>query len=338
MSGKNIAEASLVALKAAKGELIHVRPLGVGCWAWGDDKGVWGWKDYDKRYNEETIKEVFFEHLKAGKRLFDTAETYGSGLSEEIVGALLKEARQRNLQDKCVVATKFLPNKWMSGKMGIREAMMKAAKESRARLGVDCIDLYQIHSAHFPAKFSEQAEALADIVDAKLARAVGVSNFSTEEMLEVYDALQRRGMHLATNQVEYSLLRQLPDSSGLHKACQERGIRILAYSPIAMGRLTGKYGPDKPPLGRRGFGNADWKVVDRVLQGLREAGERHGKTPTEVALNWVMARGAIPIPGAKLADQARMNDGSMDWSLTNDEVEHLASLGEDGKTSHWQHG
>uniref|UniRef100_A0A7S3VI14 NADP-dependent oxidoreductase domain-containing protein n=1 Tax=Dunaliella tertiolecta TaxID=3047 RepID=A0A7S3VI14_DUNTE len=184
----------------------------------------------------------------------------------------------------------------------------------------------------------EQAEALADIVDAKLARAVGVSNFSTEEMLEVYDALQRRGMHLATNQVEYSLLRQLPDSSGLHKACQERGIRILAYSPIAMGRLTGKYGPDKPPLGRRGFGNADWKVVDRVLQGLREAGERHGKTPTEVALNWVMARGAIPIPGAKLADQARMNDGSMDWSLTNDEVEHLASLGEDGKTSHWQHG
>eukprot|EP00967_Tisochrysis_lutea_P142628 scaffold263806_cov19-Tisochrysis_lutea.AAC.2 len=139
---------------------------------------------------------------------------------------------------------------------------------------------------------------------------------------------------------------------------------------------------------------ADWKVVDRVLQGLREAGERHGKTPTEVALNWVMARyciptctpvctdtghsknrqaqtslkiiphapvhmevqththihmhmnacthiirrGAIPIPGAKLADQARMNDGSMDWSLTNDEVEHLASLGEDGKTSHWQHG
>jgi len=125
--------------------------------------------------------------------------------------------------------------------------MVKAAKESCQRLGVKAIDLYQIHAPLHRDSFTDQGLGLADVVDAGLAKVVGVSNFSLEEVRQVHAALASRGIPLASNQVEYSILRQLPDTNGLKAGCEALGVKIIAYSPLAMGRLTGKYSASNEP-------------------------------------------------------------------------------------------
>ena len=123
-------------------------------------------------------------------------------------------------------------------------------------------------------------------------------------------------MRLATNQIEFSLLRRSPETSGLLAACRELGVLPLAYSPIGQGRLTGKYSAANPPPGKRNFSNHPMEVVDGVVAELRRIGEKHGgKLPSQVALNWVMAKGAVPIPGAKNRHQAEENAGALGWTL-----------------------
>jgi len=107
-------------------------------------------------------------------------------------------------------------------------------------------------------------------------RAVGVSNYSAGETRSIADALDRRGMRLATNQIEFSLLRGSPETGGLIAACAELGVLPLAYSPIGQGRLTGKYSAGNPPPGKRQFSNHPMEVVDRVVAELRTIGEKHG--------------------------------------------------------------
>lgn len=311
---------------------IAVPGLGVGCWSWGDDKGVWGWNNYDKQLTINSIAEAFNSSVDAGMRLFDTAETYGGGLSEEILGKLVRE---HPLATELLVATKFQPGKWRN--TPIRQAMLQAAKESLERLGIEQITLFQIHAPLHPSSFEEQGHGLADVVEAGLARAVGVSNFSLEEMMQVHKALKSRGIPLASNQVEFSILRSLPESTGLLAKCDELNIRLLAYSPLAMGRLSGKYSAKREPQGRRGFSAYPMKEIEPLLQELRKVAARHECTPAQVALAWVLHKGAIPIPGAKNAVQAGENAAALHCKLTQEEVETLAKMGREGGTSNWQH-
>ena len=129
---------------------------------------------------------------------------------------------------------------------------------------------------------------------------------------------------------------------GLLATCRELGVVPLAYSPLGMGRLTGKYSAEHPPPGDRGFSAHPMEVVDGVVAELRRIGEAHAKTPSQVALNWVIAKGAIPIPGAKNAQQAADNAGALGWHLTDDEVTALDAAALVEKRSlrnrFWQHG
>jgi aryl-alcohol dehydrogenase-like predicted oxidoreductase len=273
--------ASQVALRTKDGTMM-IPLMGVGCWSWGDDKGVWGWGDYDRSLTKKSISAAFETSLNSNIYLFDTAETYGSGLSEQIVGDLT-----RNSKKGILIATKFQPGKWANTR--VRRAMMQAAKESCKRLGVTKIDLYQIHAPLHRDSLHEQGLGLADVVDAGLARAVGVSNFNLQEVQQVHAALASRGIPLATNQVEYSLLRQLPDT-GLKAGCEALGVKLLAYSPLAMGRLTGKYSAGHEPKGNRGFGAVPMAQLEPLLSKLREVAARHSCTPAQVALAWVIAK------------------------------------------------
>jgi aryl-alcohol dehydrogenase-like predicted oxidoreductase len=187
------------------------------------------------------------------------------------------------------------------------------------------------------------ADALARARDAGLVRAVGVSNYSAKETRSMAAALQKHGMELATNQIEFSLLRRAPETTGLLAACKELGVLPLAYSPIGQGRLTGKYSASNPPPGKRNFSNHPMEVVDGVVAVLRRIGEKHGgKLPSQVALNWVMNKGAVPIPGAKNRRQAEENAGALGWSLDGDDVLELDRVGLDGirnlNSRLWQHG
>lgn len=156
-------------------------------------------------------------------------------------------------------------------------------------------------------------------------------------------ALASRGLALATNQIEFSLLRRSPETSGLLATCRELGVLPLAYSPIGQGRLTGKYSAQNPPPGKRNFSNHPMEVVDAVVAELRRIGEKHGgKLPSQVALNWVMAKGAVPIPGAKNRHQAEENAGALGWSVDDDDLARLDRVALSGirtiQSRIWQHG
>jgi aryl-alcohol dehydrogenase-like predicted oxidoreductase len=171
-------------------------------------------------------------------------------------------------------------------------------------------------------------DALADAVDAGLTRAVGVSNFDVEQTRRAHAALARRGVPLASNQVPYSLLNRRVEKSGLAALCRELGAKVIAYSPIEKGVLSGKYSARTPPPGPRGrlYSSEYMARVQPLVSLLRNLGMAHGgKTSSQVALNWLMCKGVVPIPGAKNAQQAQENAGALGWRLTPSEVSALES-------------
>ena len=215
-------------------------PLGIGTWAWGD-KATWGMGGYDTDLTEATIEAAWNTSIAAGVTLIDTAEVYGDGESERIIGRLL--ADDPGLRDSLVIATKFLPMPW---KLNVVDSLRRAVVASIERLGVDTIDLYQIHGPVSLRSAKTMAEALAKVHADGLIRAVGVSNYSVTEMRKIHHELSVHGIPLASNQIEFSLLRRRPDTTGLLGACRELGVVPLAYSPIGQGRLTGKYSAASP--------------------------------------------------------------------------------------------
>lgn len=312
-------------------------PIGVGTWAWGD-RTTWGMGGYDADLDESTIAGAWEASIEAGVTLFDTAEVYGGGESERIIGRLL--AADPAVRSGLVIATKFMPSPW---KLNVVGAMRDAARASLDRLGIDRIDLYQIHGPISLRGHSALAEALAMVHREGLVAAVGVSNYSVREMRSIHAALAERGVPLASNQIEYSPLRRRPESGGLLAACRQLGVVPLAYSPIGQGRLTGKYSAANPPPGRRNFSAHPMEQVDRIVDELRRIGAANGdRTPAQVALRWIIEKGAVPIPGAKNADQAHQNAGALGWSLDADDAAAIDRVALDGTRSlanrFWQHG
>ncbi|MCX6030884.1 MAG: aldo/keto reductase [Chloroflexi bacterium] len=291
---------------------VRITPLGVGTWQWGDST-LWG---YGKGYAEADIKAAFDASMAAGITFFDTAEVYGLGKSERFLGQFIREGGQ-----PVVVATKFVPVPWRLGK----GSLLRALRGSLNRLGMQQVDLYQIHFPFPPVPIETWMDALADAVQAGLTRAVGVSNHNVEQTRRAHAALAKRGVPLASNQVEYSLLHREPERTGLLKLCQELGVTLIAYSPLAKGLLTGKYTPENPPAGARGrMFRPDYLARIQPLIGLlREIGGKYGKTPNQVALNWLICKAAAPIPGAKNARQAAENAAALGWRLAADEVAAL---------------
>ncbi len=316
---------------------VRIGTLGVGTWAWGD-RSTWGMGGYDTDLTEETIAEAWRTSIDAGVTLFDTAEVYGKGESERIIGKL--RAADPALATKAVIASKFMPQPW---KLDVKRSLVAAAKASVARLGVEAIDLYQIHGPISLRGHGALADGLAAAHEAGLVRAVGVSNYSVKETRSIDAELRKRGLRLASNQIEFSLLRTTPESSGLLATCEELGVVPLAYSPIGQGRLTGKYSADNPPPGKRSFSAHPMAEVDVIVAELRRIGEAHdGRTPSQVALRWIIEKGAVPIPGAKNAKQAADNAGALGWTLGADDVAALDAVAKRGVRSlqHviWQHG
>ena len=311
-------------------------PLGVGTWAWGD-RSTWGMGGYDAALTEATIAEAFETSLDAGATLLDTAEVYGDGESERIIGRLL--AADPDRRDRAVLATKFMPMPW---KLDVGRALRRSLLGSLERLGVESVDLYQLHGPISLRSHAALAEALAEVRADGLVRAVGVSNYSIREMGAIHAELAARGVPLASNQIEVSLLRRRPETTGLLRACRELGVVPLAYSPIGQGRLTGKYSAANPPPGGRSFSAHPMERVDAVVAELRRVGDAHERTPAQVALRWLIQKGTVPIPGAKNADQARQNAGALGWSLGDAELAALDAVALEGTRTIqqriWQHG
>lgn len=278
---------------------------------------MWG---YRQSHTDADIHEAFDAALEAGINFFDTAEVYGLGRSEKFIGQFLRET-----QSQVVIATKFMPFPfWLS-----QRALRRALQGSLRRLELAQVDLYQMHFPLPPVAIETWMEAMAGAVEAGLIRAVGVSNYDGAQMARASKALAKRGIKLASNQVFYSLLHRAPEFNGLLHACRDMNVTLIAYSPLEKGILTGKYTPENPPPGaRRRIYKRDYLTrVQPLLQQMRDIGAAHdGKTEAQVALNWLICKSAVPIPGAKNARQAISNAGALGWRLTGDEIAALDDI------------
>lgn len=290
---------------------VQIPWLGIGTWQWGD-KMMWGYGD---GYAVADLRGAFQSALNAGVHFFDTAEVYGMGRSERFLGQFIRES---GLEQKVVVATKFFPFPWRL----TRRQLLTALRQSLKRLGLPRVDLYQVHWPSPPVPVERWAEALAEAVEAGLTRAVGVSNYNAAQLRAAHAVLAQRGIPLASNQVHYSLLHREPERDGVLAACRELGVTLIAYSPLEKGVLTGKYTPEHPLSGLRGgMYNRRLTAVQPLIARLQEIGAAHGgKTPAQVALNWLICKGTVPIPGAKNTRHVESNLGALSWRLTPEEV------------------
>jgi len=291
---------------------LHAIEMGLGAWQWGD-RMVW---QYGQGYNDDDIHQAFLTATGEGIRFIDTAEVYGSGRSERLAGKFLKETEQPIL-----IATKFFPMPWRL----TRNSVPAALKASLERLQLEIVDLYQIHWPTPLLSVETMMEGMIECVKRGWTRTVGVSNFNQTQMIRAYSTLERNSISLAANQVHYSLLHRDPEKNGLMARCKELGVRLIAYSPLEMGLLTGKYTSKNPPPGNRAGRYANLLTkIEPLLKLMNEIGQEHGgKSNSQVALNWVICKGALPIPGAKNATQALVNAGALVWRLTEEEVVKL---------------
>jgi aryl-alcohol dehydrogenase-like predicted oxidoreductase len=300
---------------------LQVPRMGMGAMTWGDPSGMARWTPAKLAYGGaegyEEEKRALEASLAAGVTLFDTASMYSNGASERRLGELTRGT-------EALIATKFPPSPFSR-----TESMPKELEASLARLGRTSVDLYQHHFPSNRVDIPKLMELMADAVESGKVRAVGVSNYSAEQMRIAHAALAKRGIPLASNQVEYSLLHRQPEVNGVLEACRDLGVTLIAYQPLAMGALTGKYKAGDKPRGLRRFigyfRGKNLEAITPVVALLREIGARYSKSPAQVALRWLIENEIVlPIPGAKNGKQAADNAEALTFRLTPAEIEALS--------------
>ena len=264
--------------------------------------------------------------LEGGINWFDTAELYGKGVSESSLATALKAAGKSD-QD-VVVATKWWP-------------LLRSARniphsiQDRLRfLDGYSISLYMVHQPFSFSSPEAEMDAMADLVEAGKIRSVGVSNFNPERMRRAHDQLKKRGLPLAANQVLYSLLDRSIESNGILETAKELGVTIIAYTPLAMGLLTGKYHKDPELLRKKSFFwrsrlQRELEKSRPLVQAMEEIGAKYNATPAQVALNWVIhihGESIVTIPGATRVHQAEESAGAINFKLAEDELARLDEL------------
>lgn len=289
---------------------VKVSQIGLGTWQFGS-KG-WG---FESDFNKADAISIVHKALDSGINLIDTAEAYGRGESERIVGEAIKGYDR----EKIVLSTKFLPT-------AVRpSAVVRALKKSLDRLDTDFIDIYLIH---WPAPWLPLGRTLKNMekmVDEGLIRYIGVSNFSKGKLSAAQAKTHDHRIQL--NQVNYSIARNGAEKDLLPYA-QINKITIMAYSPLAQGWLTGNYSHDHVPKGirrrNRLFTKRNFKRGKELLGVIKEVSENHQVTMAQVALNWVVRNpSVVAIPGAKSIAQLEANTRSLDFEFSKAEIDRI---------------
>jgi len=289
---------------------VRLFPVGLGTWQFG--AGEWG---YGTAYAEEVAPRIVERSLELGVDLVDTAEIYAYGRSERIVGAALAGRR-----DEAFLATKLFPVLPVAPVAGWR------CRGSLRRLGTDHVDLYQLHWPNPVVPARRVADALGRLLGSGLTRHVGVSNYPLAKWQELERLL---GHPVLSNQVRYSLVDRRPEAELLPWA-QANDRVVIAYSPLAQGLLSGRYGPQRRPRGLRArtaaFRPENLRRVGPLLDVLRDVADAHHATPAQIALAWLVHRpNVVVIPGASSVEQAEQNAASADIELSAAEDEALTA-------------
>jgi aryl-alcohol dehydrogenase-like predicted oxidoreductase len=281
--------------------------VGLGTWQFGSVE--WG---YGRQYAEADSIAIVHRALDLGVNVIDTAEIYGQGRSEKIVGRAIRDRR-----DQVFLATKLFP-------VGLPMQVAARARASARRLGVSRIDLYQQHwpSPLFP--LGSTMPRFKQLVDEGLVGHIGVSNFPLKGW---QDAEKAAGVPVLTNQVRFSLAHRAPDAD-LVPWAQKNGRVVIAYSPLGQGLLSGRY-QDRSPSNFRRF-RSDFRGRARfapLVDALREVADAHHATAAQIALAWLIAKpNVVVIPGASSLRQVEENAAAADIALKDEELARLGSL------------
>ncbi|MDK2981224.1 MAG: hypothetical protein PWQ55_1571 [Chloroflexota bacterium] len=247
--------------------------------------------------NDASVEAAFKAAVDAGAAFFDTAEVYGKGNSERLLGKYLPQTDQQ-----VVIATKYFRAPFHS--------LRKALNGSLERLGIPTVDLYYVH---FPfGNIERLMDQMARAYEAGKIRAVGVSNYSAEQMRRAAERLARHNIPLAANQVEYSLLDRDAEFNGVLDACRELDAALVAYRPLSRGRLVSE-------------GSADGQDSTELEQTLQRIADQRGKSVNQVTLNWLLRRDEhiIPIPGSTNAAHVADNAEALKWELSDEEFDQI---------------
>ena len=294
--------------------------LGTQTFGWGADEKT-----------AYTMADLFVE---AGGNLFDTSDTYNKGVAESMLGSWLKMRKNR---DSVIVATKvFFPTGDGPNDSGTsRKHIYQSINESLGRLQTDYVDLYQLHCFDSSTPLEETLGAMDDLLQAGKIRYMGASNYTASQLEKALMLSKIHGWECFRSlQAEYSLIVRSTEWE-LLPLCREEGLGFLAWSPIAGGWLTGKYRRNRPFPPNSRVGRKDrwddqpeqreseftWRVIDNLI----EIGKDRGKTPAQIALNWILQQPGItaPIMGARTLEQLKENLGSTGWQLSEEEMNKL---------------
>lgn len=289
----------------------RISKIGLGTWQFGSRE--WGYGD---RYAQEESARIVDRALELGVTLFDTAEIYGLGRSERILGRALAGRREQ-----AFVATKIFPI------LPTARVVEWRARASARRLGVERLDLYQLHGPNPLVRARSTMRGMRALQARGLVGEVGVSNYSLARWRSAEAALSGR---VLSNQVRYSLVDRSPERDLIPYALLN-GRVVIAYSPLAQGFLSGRYEPGRLPPNRmrrrsRVFGGESFARAEALLRALREIAAAHDATPAQVALAWTIRKPCVvAIPGASTVAQLEANAAAAGLDLGADDVDALDS-------------
>ncbi|RKP50091.1 aldo/keto reductase [Cohnella endophytica] len=306
---------------------LQLSPLGLGCWQFSQARGLVG--GFWPKLDGTLVKDIVRVSLEGGINWFDTAEVYGGGESEQILGESLRAAGE--LASGAHIATKWWPAFRTAGNLP------RTIDERLRRLGGYPIDLYMIHQPFSFSSVASEMRQMAKLAEQGKIRYVGVSNFNAKRMREADRVLREHGLRLASNQMKFSMLDRRIESNGVLETARELGIAIIAYSPLEQGILSGKFHADpdlirKSPGPRRlmkGFKPAGLRQTQPLIDLLERIAANYGASATQVALNWAIhAHGetVFSIPGASKLHHAMENVRAMSFRLTDSELGELSEL------------
>ena len=270
-----------------------------------------GTNRWRKGENDEEITQVYKTLLDNNVTFLDTAEIYTGGRSEQLLGDCIK-----NDPRPVTVASKYRPNENRKTKKDFTQAL----DDSLKRLKSESLDLYYVHTPPKSQTINDLMDYMAEAHTAGKIRSIGLSNFDPKQMNIAADRLETHGLPLAANQVEYSLLDRAPEENGVLDACRRLNVSLVAYRPLARGRLTSS------AMSATSLAAGDKHMMEsKVANVLTEIAHKHDGNVSQVAINWLIHKDklVIPIPGASNHGHALKNAGSLNWKLSESEFNQI---------------
>ncbi len=312
-----------ITLRSLGNSEIKITPIGLGCWQFSKRGNVAG--KFWPLLEDELILDIIRISLEGGINWFDTAEIYGKGASEKMLAKSLTTLGKT--PGDVLIATKWWPM--------FRRAsnIIKTIDERLACLSPFPIDLYQVHQPYGFSSEVKEMEAMAKLLQSNKIKNIGVSNFSASKMRSAWETLQKSGINLLSNQVQYSLLKRKIETNGVLDTAKELGITIIAYSPLAQGLVTGKFHDNPELLKNIGFRKYSSMFKPKglekskpVIDLVKKLAIKYESTPSQVALNWLIhfhGDTFVAIPGATKSSHAEENTGAMKFRLSSNDMRLL---------------